>query len=182
MILERVIKYYGNIGPEEQSFIQSNINRLTEEQQNAFTKKLFTAYPQGRTIPDVEVLTRIYNEVSGKSPRKVFWSVCMTCKAEYDYDLPYCPVCYSKGVLSRQYAVRSCIGQFPAKVIRYNKGYIGDGTEPVCYTCDDKDMSFCSHFGKEDWECRDYRNCKCVSCCIQNKRKNAELKKKEVGK
>lgn len=172
MFVNELEGYFGVLGESEKKWITENLEHLDEESK----MNVFTELKKKGSI-SITALQEVFQKVSGKKPRKYYWSICMVCGTEYGYGLPYCPGCHEKGVLTRRYYVKVSDFQPPAKVIRFNKEYLGDGKEPVCYTCKEREMSFCTHFGKEGWECRDYRNCKCASCCIKNKRENERLSK-----
>ena len=123
-------------------------------------------------------------KVTGKKARQYYWAVCMECGCEYDFDLPMCPSCYQKGLECRMKAVKTSEFKPTVKVIRYNKPYITvDKGETNCYDCKDKtEFSFCSHFGQTWWNCKDYRDCKCNSCCMRMKKANeriAEMKNEQ---
>lgn len=179
MIIDCVRSYYGDITQDASDYLQNNVESLDDEKQSDFFSWLKENHKKNKGSPTVTTLSKAYFAVTGNKTRRYFWCVCKECGEEYGYGMPLCPVCYNNGKQSNSYAVRVSDMKPPFKVVRYNKRYIGDGSEQTCYTCANRDMSYCSHFGQPDWQCNDseWRQCKCASCCLKEKKSNIEWKK-----
>lgn len=188
MILNELEAIYGFFGEEQKKWISEYLEYLTEEEKSNFINLIKKEHPIKRGIPDIQVLQKVKSRVTGKPINNYYWAVCMDCKTEYDYNLPMCPSCYENGIICRVVSVKKSEFQPPAKVIRYNKAYIGDGTEKICYNCENKNESYCRHFGDSEWTCNDLAHCKCAGCCVKTKKENQkalevmESQKKTYGK
>ena len=176
--VERLEKFYGKIPEEEKAWIDDNINSLSDEQKGKFYKALTTVHEFKNGYPEISTMAEVFKKTMNKAPKNYAWSVCMECGCEYDYKLPCCPSCYDKGLFCNAIAVKT--SNIKPNIIQYNKTYRADGTkEVVCYDCINKADSFCKHFGNENWNCNDFRTCKCAGCCIRAKRANAVSNKEQ---
>ncbi len=171
MIIDELENFYGKQFPEEtKRWISENFNNLGEDDLRNLKTTLFEG---GQKLPDIRTLKVALTKVTGKKSRVYFWSVCMECGCEYDYNLPMCPNCYAEGFECRRYAVRKSEFQPPAKVVKYNKPYLSD-TEKTCYNCADNEFSYCKNFGNYNWNCRreEWEMCKCKQCCTFARKAN----------
>lgn len=167
---------FGKFDEAEKSWAFDNLNRLDEESKKKFFSLLKDKHEKKNEPLSIYEMGEILEKVSGKKARTYFWSVCMECGAEYAYGLPMCPACYRRGLSCRTYAVKKSEFPPPAKVFRFNKEYFEQG-ERSCYDCPDTELSYCSNFGNEKYDCNDLRNCKCAACCVKLKHENQKLMK-----
>ena len=180
MIIENLENYYGRLSEDVVSYLQANVEKLDDDKQGEFFNWLKENHKKNKGVPTVSVMSRAYTSVTGAITRRYYWCVCKECDGEYGYGLPMCPHCYDNGKESLFYAVRVSDMKPPFKVVRYNKRYIGDGSEQTCYSCPNRELSYCPHFGQPDWTCQDseFRQCKCVGCCMKTRKDNAEFVKR----
>ena len=113
--------------------------------------------------------------------RKSYWLVCPECKGNYWYDLIYCPFCWRKGKRIKSHDVKTCEGNAPANVARFNIAVpeLQDGK--TCFKCENSELSYCYHFGKLEYTCGDLASCACAPCCIKIKKQNEMLSKRKKG-
>lgn len=174
--VERLEKFYGNIPEEEKTWIDDNINDLSDEQKGKFYKALTSVHEFKNGYPEISTMAEVFKKTMNKAPKSYAWSVCLECKCEYDYKLPCCPSCYENKLFCNAVAVKT--SNIKPQIVQFNKTYLnGDKNETTCYNCINKTDSFCKHFGNENWNCNDFRTCKCAGCCIRAKRANAGMKK-----
>ena len=174
--VERLEKFYGNIPDREKSWIEDNIETLSDEQKGKFFKVLTTVHEFKNGYPEVSVMADVFKKVMNKAPKSYAWSVCKECGCEYDYKLPCCPACYEKGFYCNTYAVKSSDSK-PA-IIQFNKTYLNGGNnETTCFNCVHKKDSFCKNFGNNKWNCKreEFEACECRTCCSLAKRENARI-------
>lgn len=173
MIINELEGFYGRATDEEKQWVAERVEKLNEEEQQNFLHELHLNHKKG--FPNIYIMKSILAKITGKRQTGFFWAVCLECGCEYDYNLPICPSCYKNGLECRSVEIKASELKPPAKVIRYNKQYLGDGKEKICYDCENTELSFCYHFGQANWECRNLQQCKCASCCINLKRANEKL-------
>lgn len=172
MMIEQIQGYYGTLPEQEQKWISENLEQLSEEQQMNFLHELNEQHGRNQGKPDIKRMAKVLQKVTGQKAKVYFWSVCASCGCEYDYRLTMCPKCYDEGYECRAYTVRQSEFQPPfAKIVRYNKTYIGDSEKPGCYNCVHRKESYCPNFGDPKYTCYEYRECKCAPCCSQHKPK-----------
>lgn len=176
MIINELEGFYGKATEEEKQWVAERIDRLSDEEQQNFMHELHQSHKKG--FPSIFIMKGILAKVTGKKQTNFFWSVCLECGCEYDFNLPMCPACYKKGLECRAVAVKISELYPPAKVIRYNKAY----GEKNCYDCDKTELSFCHHFGQTNWDCRNLSTCTCASCCIKQKNANRRIEEQRKEK
>ncbi len=175
MILNDLEMFYGFFNDDVKKWISEKLKWLTESEQTNFLNYIKKDFPKKNGLPTIEVLQKTLSKVTGKAPTIYYWNQCMDCGAEYDYKLTMCPSCFENGIECRAYNVKTSTTSIPANVIRYNKTYIGDGKEKICYTCEERKMSYCKNFGNPEWTCKDYSECRCSSCCASLKKENQKI-------
>ena len=176
-IIERIESEYGELGQTEKNYLLQNLHYFTDEEKENFMIALAKNRKNKKEKPSVSDYADAIKTL-GKKPPVYYWCKCLECGCEYMYGLPMCPDCYDNGFECRAYSVLHSEFRPPIKTIKYNKQYMfGEEGEQICFNCVNKKMSFCEHFGKADWYCKDYRECPCSSCCIKNKKKNEEIAK-----
>lgn len=174
MIFQELSNQFGKGSQEQAEWISKNVEKLGEEEKKNFLSKLLEM--DLMDFPTIGDMKKVYQDVTGKKPPVYYWSKCLECGAEYDYQLPLCPVCYDNGLECRAYAVKTSENQPPFKVIRYNKKYLqGINDNQNCYSCPNRKMSFCPHFGQVGYECKEFRECKCFPCCSKARKGEEEL-------
>lgn len=168
-MLERLEEVYNSQFDEsERKWILENLGKLDPEQQDRYIQVIQEEHSRRNGKPDIRKMKLVLEKLTGKKPPVFYWSKCLECGTEYDYQLPLCPVCFDNGLECRAYAVKTSENQPPFKVIRYNKKYLqGINDNQNCYSCPNKKMSFCPHFGEVGYKCKEFRECKCASCCIK---------------
>lgn len=176
MIINELEGFYGRATEEQKQWVAERIEKLGDEEQQNFLHILHQEHKKG--FPSIFIMKGILERVTGKKQRTFYWSVCQECGCEYDFNLPMCPSCYKQGLECRIVAVKVSELNPPAKVIRYNKPYFGDGKEKICYDCEYTELSYCYHFGQTDWNCRNLQQCKCASCCVKEKNANKLIEEK----
>ncbi len=179
-MLNEIQMAYGFLDEETKEWVENNLKYLTESERVNFIDILKKEHPARKGIPNKEILQRVLIKVTGKAPKIYFWNVCLDCGAEYDNKLPMCPACYDNGYECRAYAVKTSTSPIPVNVIRFNKTYMGDGKEKICYGCEHRKMSYCRNFGNPDWYCKDFENCECKQCCAITKKWNKDFKQTEI--
>lgn len=187
-MIERIEAYYGKeLGSEEKRWAEQNLGGLTGDYQDKFMDTLGNICKKGKGCPDISSMSKALQAVTGKAPRVYFWSVCLECGTGYDYRLEMCPKCYEKGLKCTDKEVKVSDFPPPMNVIRYNKTFLRYTNEKgqremSCYNCEGREFSYCSNFGNPNWDCRDYRNCKCNACCSMERRANSKLKEQKGEK
>ena len=179
-MIERLINYYGRLGNEEQRFINENVMKLDDRQQNDFATALMSDCPSGKKAPDVAALNKALKSVAGTKARSYIWAVCNACGAEYDYKFMTCPKCFLAGKHSSGYKVRKSDFPPPIKVIRWNQTTLqDDGKVQYCVSCPIKENSYCRWFGEPEHTCarEEYEYCECKKCCAFHKRANEKVRK-----
>lgn len=175
-MLEELEKLYGAFEENEKSWIKDNLKYLSESDRYNFLSNLKKT---GENKPDISVLSATLTKTTGKKPKTYYWAVCLECNKEYDYTLPMCPHCFNQGLECRAKAVK--VSDYPPNpsVIKYNKTYIGNGKESVCYGCEHNELSFCPHFGDPEWTCQrnEFETCECKQCCSFAKKANRDYAK-----
>jgi hypothetical protein len=173
-MLEKLEEIYGIFADKEKNWIEDNLKYLSESEISNFIANITSAYPSSKGTPDVDALTKALAKTTGKQPKSYYWAVCLECHKEYDYNLPICPHCFKEGLECRAKAVKKSDMKPNADVIKFNKTYLGDGKEQICYGCEHNELSFCKHFGDETWLCQrnEYEQCECKICCAEAKKVN----------
>ena len=169
MFIDEMEGWFGKFGGIERQWITTNLESLTDEQKMNFMSVTKQLHGREEGTPTIATMQSALEKVTGRKAQTYFWSVCMECGCEYDNDLPICPACFEKGLECRTIAIKTSEIAPNMKVIRYNK------RTTACYSCVHKEMSFCIHFGQTWWTCKDYRDCKCNSCCLKTKKENQNL-------
>ena len=181
MQIEELEDIYGKFYDDDlRKWAIEKLKSIDGEKEEIFLTVLNEIHSKKKGIPDKTQLSRAYEKVVGRKPKVYVWAVCQNCKCEYDIELPYCPECYKNGLICRAKDGRKSDFPPPAKVIRYNKTYInGDKGEMNCYDCQNKENSFCIHFGDNRWNCgkEEFEYCNCKSCCIRIKKMNENIEK-----
>ena len=166
------------------------LERKGEEYKKALYSELVKTNSKNFGFPDLAAFFKaensgdVKNAVNSESDRRTYWAVCDRCKTYYDYQLFCCPVCYANGhrIMSRSVKV-SETGVVPEKLIRLNltspSVQIISGLN--CFTCSERENSYCFHFGKPGYSCpqSDFDYCGCKKCCITAKKKNQEEEKRQ---
>jgi len=177
-IIQRIENEYGALNDTEKNYLLNNAKYFTEEDADNFLIAIAKEKKKG-VKPSVKEFSDAMKKI-GKKPPVYYWCVCLECGTEYAYGLPMCPKCYDEGFECRAYEVKHSDFKPPMKTVNYNKQYLhGDEGEFICYECRFKEMSYCEHFGNPEWQCRDYRECPCSSCCSKMKSGNAKIKTEE---
>lgn len=187
-MVESIEAYYDDeLGGEEKKWIEQKLQNWDEEKQAKFMEQLKKVQKKSNGCPDVAILTKVFQTVTGKAPKVYYWSVCLECGTGYDYRLEMCPKCYEKGLKCTDKEIKVSDFKPPMNVIRYNKTFLKytndkGQQEMSCYNCEGREFSYCPNFGNPNWDCRDYRNCKCNACCSMERRANAQMKEQEGEK
>lgn len=176
MFVDELEGYFGSFGADEKGWIKSNLESLGDDEKMNYVTALKNLHWKRDGVPTIQNLKIALEKVTGKKSTNYMWSVCLECGCEYDYRLPICPSCFEKGLECRAISVR--VSEFPPsmKVLKFNKTYLGDGTEQNCYTCVHRALSYCKHFGNPDWACRELQDCKCSHCCVITKKANEKIR------
>ena len=178
MFINELEGYFGKFSENIKDWIKDNLENLDEDLKSSYFTALRNAHNKRDGIPNIETLQRVYEKVMDKKPKIYYWAICSACGCEYEYELPICPQCYKEGFECREIKVTKSEFKPPFKLVRYNKHFlVGDGKELSCYKCPNNYLSWCSNYGNPNWECRDYKDCKCAVCCAREKRVNAEMYK-----
>ena len=180
MIVNEILGYYKELGENEKRWLLENVDKMPDDEQMNFMTALKDLHKSRDGAPEISEMTKALQKVTGKRAKLHVWNVCLECGCEFAFGLPLCPACYEKQLECRSFAVRKSDFPPPMKVIRYNKEYLGDGSEQNCYACEHKEMSFCQNFGNVKWQCKDFRNCNCAGCCVKAKNANKALQEKKV--
>lgn len=174
--VERMEKIYGQFPEKERNWIEDNLQELTDEQKGKYYSAIQKTHEAENGYPEISVMAEVFKKVMNKAPKKYAWSVCKECGCEYDYKLPCCPACYSKGLFCNVIAVKS--SDCKPKIIQYNKTYLREEKgDKVCYNCIHKEGSYCKHFGDPFWNCKreEFEACNCKTCCAIMKRANRQI-------
>lgn len=184
-LLDRLTEYYGAPKTEQENFISEREKYLDDMAKNAIYQQLIETRSTRFGFPDVSVLAKYFQEyvlVKKETKRQYFWCVCDECKTEFAYSLMSCPNCYLQGRDSRGYKLK--VSDEPPKpnVVRLNKPILRSGAD-VCINCDKRSGSYCEHFGQDWYFCdrEDFDQCECKHCCLNEKKRNSELRKKKEG-
>ena len=190
MIAEKIKGYYGEILQPVEEYVRSSTAYLTDEQKASVFQWLAENHPRKKGTPDIATIKKAIVSCTGSTPRTYVWKVC-ECGCEYDYRLQYCPLCVAKALQNQErkeafktvmreqsYRVKKADVR-PEHIVRYNKQYIGDGSEIVCYCCVHK-QAYCKHYGQTEWECHEYRDCPCASCCMAERKLTEKLLDKKI--
>ena len=173
-MLEELKRIYGELSSEVADWIDDNLKYLSDSEKTNYLKILKDVTDKSDCTPDIDTLSKVLAKTTGKQPKVYYWAVCMECKKEYDYDLPICPHCFKKGLECRMKAIKTSNMKPNTAVVKYNKNYLGDGRERICYGCEHNELSFCKHFGDDTWTCHknEYEACECKVCCATAKKEN----------
>jgi hypothetical protein len=180
MFVDELEGYFGTFGADEKGWINSNLESLGDDEKMNYVTALKNLHGKRDGVPSIQNLKIALEKVTGKKQTNYMWSVCLECGCEYDYRLPICPSCFEKGLECRAVSIRKSDFQPSLKVIKFNKTYLGDGTEQTCYNCVHKSMSYCKHFGNPDWACRELQDCHCAHCCIVTKKANEKMRNQKT--
>ena len=186
-MVQRIESYYGKeLGAEEARWVEQNLDGLTAEDCDKFIDVLGNVHRKGRGCPDIASMSKARLTIKD-SKKTYFWAICCECGCEYDYRLMLCPKCYEKGYKCTDKEIKVSDCRPPMKVIRYNKTFVNyknaqGQKEMSCYRCEARELSFCPNFGNPDWNCMEYRNCKCNVCCAMERRANSRMKENKGEK
>lgn len=180
-MIGRIESYYkSELGAEEKRWVLQNLSELTSEECDKYIDVLGREYKRNKGSPDIASMTKALQAVRNVQ-KKFFWAVCIECGCEYDYRLAMCPKCYERGFKCVDKEVKVSSFKPPMSVVRYNKTFLKfvndkGQKEMSCYNCEGRELSYCPNFGNPDWNCHEYRECKCKACCSMERRANAKLK------
>lgn len=179
MLLDQLRDYYGMPDQEQSEFITKRTQGMSEADQNDVYQKIIESRSKRFGFPDIAYLSK-YLTQTPKKARVYYWAVCLECGTEYAGTMPMCPKCYDKGLECRAKNFKTSETPMPMKVIRYNKEYTyRQDNELLCYVCAEREMSYCPNFGRPDYFCKEYRECKCNRCCMIAKKANEQMKQKQ---
>ena len=174
MFINELEGCFGKLGDSEKQWVSENLERLEDTTKMNIMHEL----REHRGTISIPVMQKVLEKVTGKKARVYFWAVCLECGCEYDYSLPMCPACFDKGLECRAKAVKKSEFKPNMTVIKYNKQYMkGDKNEQTCFSCINKENSYCPHFGNPDWNCHreEFEMCNCKMCCGVAKKENRKL-------
>lgn len=176
MILDRLTDYYGDAGDDEKEFLEQKTVGFTSDGQDKLYNYIIENRPKKNGFPDIAFLSKAIRLVKENvTDTRYFWCICNKCHGGYAYDLMQCPHCYKKGITSRSYTVKVSDTKPPINVIRYNKPSVSRyGDTLSCFECPNATFSYCPNFGKPDYYCKDFTECKCNRCCTIVKKVNRE--------
>lgn len=180
MLVERLESYFGMSDTETAGYILKREQAYDESGLEDIYQWVITNRNRRFGFPDVSFMGKAFAAIKPRGEKTYFWAVCSECGGGYWNNLPYCPHCWEKGFLCSSRAVHTGKEKPPVNVIRYNKPYTGgiekgqDAKELICYDCASREMSWCSWFGNPDHECREFRECRCKSCCVIAKKFNSQ--------
>ena len=193
-LFERLKDYFGDIGisDEAQSYIGRNFGECTREDED----RLFAFIIENRArrfgFPDVQFLARAKEAVGpsgGAARRRYFWSACSECGEDYWYTMSFCPRCWKRGMACTARVVKVSDSPPPSGITRFNKEYTlgveagaDIGGERICYSCAFSQLSFCRMFGRLDYQCRDFRECACRTCCSAARANASKWEKERTEK
>ena len=186
---DSLIAYY-KVYPEPEILKHIKVlERKSDEYKKALYSELVNKNARNFGFPDLTAFFKaensgdVKNAVSCENNKRTFWAVCDRCKSYYDYQLFCCPVCYANGhhIMSRSVKV-SETGIIPDKIVRLNLTSPSVTIIPGqnCFSCSERENSYCYHFGKPDYNCQqgDFEYCRCKKCCIAAKKKKQEEEKR----
>ena len=120
-MIDRIETYYNEkLGDEEKRWIEQNIAGFSSDAKDKFMDLLCEEQKKAKGCPDISMLGRILQAVTGKAPKVYYWSVCLECHTGYDYRLPMCPKCYDNGLACYDREIKISDFPPPMNVIRYN--------------------------------------------------------------
>ncbi len=184
-LTKRLIKllsnYYGGFDSESAEFIKKNFYISSSDELDRVLSWIYEHQAKNFGFPDIKTLSECKKAVPTRREKKTFVAAkCDLCGTVYSYRMLYCPTCYDKGYYVEQFHVIK--SENPIDAIKFNwpcpkpdKASADLSSFGDCYACDIRYESYCSHFGDENWDCREFRNCKCNTCCMKAKRFNQSL-------
>lgn len=172
MYINELEGYFGAFPEEVKGWVQSNLEKLDDNLKMNYFTALKDNCKKG-IVPELNTMIRVFEKITEKKSKIFYWKICQFCKTEYAFGLPMCPKCFEEGFECSTMSVRTSNLPPPASVVKYNKEYIGEGRN--CYKCQERELSYCSHFGNTKWQCKDYQICKCAACCVKEKKENEKL-------
>lgn len=180
MLVERLESYFGvSEDSETNDFIIKEVAKYNEQGQDELYRWIVDNRAKRFGFPDISFMQKAFKAVRPSNARKYFWAVCSRCKSPYWYSMPFCPKCWDNGTACNSRAVKISPEKPQIRIARYNKDYTlnaeisgNSSGEKICYDCENRELSFCQHFGDYEYTCpqSDFYYCKCKQCCTEKKR------------
>lgn len=190
-VITELTKYYETFDKDSAEYIRQYFVIDSIELKDYLIRTCKETHPKKFGFPDISVLCKIYKNAPVPSSSNTFSACeCKECKTLYAIDMMYCPVCWTNGKKVTEHFVR--MSDVSLRIINYNKKcanrkieeqYAKDYNKPVetlCYDCDERENSFCSHFGETKYNCANKDECTCYRCCaIARRWQESENNKRE---
>lgn len=184
MLKEKLADYYGEPDKARENFIDKKFLGYTEVDAEKLYEYILERCPKNFGFPDISKLAEAFKAVPpSTSQKKYVCCVCNKCGAYYHYSMMYCPDCWERGEKITSHSVKVSDEEIP-RVTRYNMEHVGENILPSCYSCQSENKNRCKHFGLPYWNCKEMRNCNCVTCCAKVRREaeRVEAAKQEAVK